>query len=240
MWDGTRHSPGQGPPSYGPPPVPATTDTPALDLLRRLTRRDDAEFRDGQLEAIERLLEQLAQAERDVDPQTLKQARDLEARQRDLDNRLKSAQEKAEDFEQQFPVRPQGMREALDDASERMQQAAEDLSQGQPMQAEGSQGVAAQRLRDAIEAIEQAQQSAQRQMQQMEGEGGQEQREGTPQEEGERTGADPLSEKIEIPGREEFKTPEEYRRALLEGMEGEVPEEYRTMKQRYFEELVHQ
>lgn len=44
-------------PSYGPPPVPAATDTPALDLLRRLTRRDDAEFRDGQLEAIERLVE---------------------------------------------------------------------------------------------------------------------------------------------------------------------------------------
>ena len=38
--------------------MPATTDTPALDLLRRLTRRDDAEFRDGQLEAIERLVDQ--------------------------------------------------------------------------------------------------------------------------------------------------------------------------------------
>jgi hypothetical protein len=43
---------------------------------------------------------------------------------------------------------------------------------------------------------------------------------------------------LDIPGREEFRTPEEYRRALLDGMEGEVPEEYRAMKRRYYEELV--
>ena len=45
---------------------------------------------------------------------------------------------------------------------------------------------------------------------------------------------------MEIPGREEFRTPEAYRRALLEGMEGDVPEEYRALKKRYYEELVHQ
>ena len=43
-----------------------------------------------------------------------------------------------------------------------------------------------------------------------------------------------------MPQPEEFRTPEEYRRALLEGMEGEVPEEYRALKKRYFEELVNQ
>ena len=37
---------------------PSTTTTPALDLLRRLTGRDDAEFRDGQLEAITRLVDE--------------------------------------------------------------------------------------------------------------------------------------------------------------------------------------
>ena len=45
---------------------------------------------------------------------------------------------------------------------------------------------------------------------------------------------------VELPGAEEFRTPEEYRKALLEGMEGEVPEEFRAMKKRYFEELVGQ
>ena len=33
---------------------------------------------------------------------------------------------------------------------------------------------------------------------------------------------------------------EAYRRALLEGMEAEVPDEYRALKQRYYEELVRQ
>ena len=35
-------------------------------------------------------------------------------------------------------------------------------------------------------------------------------------------------------------TPEAYRKALLEGMEGEVPEAYRAWKKRYYEELVQQ
>lgn len=190
-----------------------------------------------QLDQIERLLDALEQAEEKVDPKTLERSRELEGRQRDLENRLKQAQERADAMEQQFPVRPQGMREALDDAKGRMGQASEDLSQGQPMQAEGSQGVAAQRVRDAIEAIEQAQDQARQQAQEMQ------QGQGEPphDDEGERSGNSMSSRpNLDIPGREEFRTPEEYRRALLEGMEGEVPEEYRSMKQRYFEELVHQ
>ena len=43
-----------------------------------------------------------------------------------------------------------------------------------------------------------------------------------------------------IPPPEAFRTPEAYRRALLEGMSGDVPEEYEALKQRYFEELVRQ
>lgn len=190
----------------------------------------------GQLDRIEQLLEQLEQAERQVDPQTLQKARELEGRQRDLDNRLQQASENSEAFEQQFPVRPQGMREAIDDASERMQQAAEDLSQGQPMQAEGSQGVAAQRLREAIESIEQAQQQAQQMQQEMRGESTGDKPEDGP----EHGSGTQMQQTLDIPDREEFQTPEEYRRALLEGMEGEVPEEYRALKQRYFDELVHQ
>jgi hypothetical protein len=45
---------------------------------------------------------------------------------------------------------------------------------------------------------------------------------------------------VELPSPEDFMTPEAYRRALLEGMEGEVPDEYRQLKRRYYEELVQQ
>jgi ATP-dependent DNA helicase RecQ len=37
--------------------MPSAATTPALDLLRRLTGREDADFRDGQLEAIEQLVD---------------------------------------------------------------------------------------------------------------------------------------------------------------------------------------
>ena len=47
-------------------------------------------------------------------------------------------------------------------------------------------------------------------------------------------------EDFTLPVPEDFQTPEEYRRALLEGMEADVPEEYRALNQRYFEELVRQ
>jgi hypothetical protein len=45
---------------------------------------------------------------------------------------------------------------------------------------------------------------------------------------------------VELPAPELFQTPEAYRRALLEGMSGEVPEEFEALKKRYYEELVRQ
>jgi hypothetical protein len=67
--------------------------------------------------------------------------------------------------------------------------------------------------------------------------GGEEESEG----EGGERGANGLrQDDFELPQPEEFRTPEAWRRALLEGMAGEVPEEYRALKIRYYEELVHQ
>ncbi len=197
-----------------------------------------------QLDAIEALLDQLEQAASQGDPQTREQARQLEQRQRELEQRAQEAMEKGRSLERQFPVRPQGMREAMEDATERMQQASDDLQQGQPMQAEGSQGMAAERLKEAARALQEARDQAAQQMQQMQqGAGGGQGQEGEQPQGGERDegheGFDHRDD-LEIPGRESFQTPEQYRRALLEGMEGEVPEEYRAMKKRYFEELVSQ
>jgi len=45
---------------------------------------------------------------------------------------------------------------------------------------------------------------------------------------------------IELPTPEEFQTPEEYRRALLLGMQGDVPDEFEALKRRYYEDLVSQ
>ncbi|MBX2804000.1 MAG: DUF4175 domain-containing protein [Myxococcales bacterium] len=208
-------------------PIPGPGTTELLSLMR-------------QLDQIQELLDKLQQSQQRSDPQTQQQSQQMQDRQRDLDNRLQQAQQDAKQLQQQFPVKPEGMQEALDEASERMDQAGQDLEGGQLMQAEGSQGVAAQRIRDAIESIEQAQEQARQQAQQM---SGRRPEDGSRSDnDGQRDSNEMPNESLnlEIPGREEFRTPEEYRRALLEGMEGEVPEEYRAMKQRYYEELVHQ
>lgn len=188
---------------------------------------------------IERLLDQLDQVSQSLDPATRQRARELEQRQRQMQQEMEEARKEGRQLQQQLPVRPEGMQEALEDAGRRMEQASEDLGQGQPMQAEGSQGMAAERLREAQEALDQAMEQMAQQQRQMQ-QGGQEQGQQQRSEgEGSSNQSDPFSI-VEIPGREEFRTPEEYRRALLEGMEGDVPEEFRALKKRYYEELVHQ
>ncbi len=191
------------------------------------------------LHQVEELLDELDRQSQDLDPNVQEKAQELEDRQRDLENELERARQQAKELSKQFPVQPQGMREALKEANERMGEAGDDLKQGRPMQAEGSQGVAAERLKEAREALDQAMEQARQQQQQMQQKGKKGQQ--SQDSEGDRNNSDKhMPEPMEIPGREEFRTPEEYRRALLEGMEGEVPEEFRALKKRYYEELVHQ
>ena len=195
---------------------------------------------DGHLERIRQLLDQLDAASNT--PEAAARSQELQQRQQDLQQRLEQTRQKAAELAKDFPVRPGEMQERLDEAGERMEDANQDLGEGRPMPAQGSQGAAADRLREAREELQQAMEQASQQQQQLEpgGEGGEGQ--GSESKPDDRDGGrqtDDLPE-VEIPGAEAFRTPEEYRRALLEGMEGEVPDEYRALKKRYFEELVRQ
>jgi hypothetical protein len=49
---------------------------------------------------------------------------------------------------------------------------------------------------------------------------------------------DPSQEKVEIPGAEAYKVPDEFRKDLLEAMKQGTPEPYQGEVQRYYEELV--
>ena len=49
-----------------------------------------------------------------------------------------------------------------------------------------------------------------------------------------------MSSEVELPPIEPRVSPEEYRKMLLQGMQGGVPEEYETLKKKYYEELVAQ
>ena len=158
--------------------------------------------------------------------------RELSAKQSELEQELQQASEAAEQLVREFPVHPRGMEEALDSAQERMDNAGDSLNRGQPLQAEGSQGVAAQRLREAREALERAMQQAQQQSQQLQsGQSG-----GGGESSGEAQGGEGDQENnmsfdsFQLPPPEEFQSPEEYRRALIEGMQADVPDEFRSLK----------
>ena len=94
---------------------------------------------------------------------------------------------------------------------------------------------AANRVAEARDRLQQQAEQMQQAQQQAQGEGeGSENRD-----KGEEQGS-PSAELMELPDPEDFQTPEEYRRALLEGMRGDVPDEFEALKKRYFEELVRQ
>lgn len=193
------------------------------------------------VQRLTQLLTMLEQASRSVDSETASETRELSDEQRQLKQDLEQAQQAAEQLVREFPVHPRGMEKALEGADDRMKSAGESLKRGEPLQAEGSQGVAAQRVREAKEALERAMRQAQQQARQLQSggkggsPGGQEAGEGGDEERNTMN-----FDTFQLPPPEEFRSPEEYRRALIEGMEADVPDEFRSLKKRYYEELVQQ
>ena len=191
---------------------------------------------------LQQILQELEQASRAVDGNTASKVRELSEKQENLEQDLEQASQAAEQLVREFPVHPRGMEEALEGATERMGNAGDSLKRGEPLQAEGSQGVAAQRVREAKEALERAMRQAQQQSQQLQsgnsGGGGQ-----SGDKDGSSHGEDGNAmnfETFQLPPPEEFQSPEAYRKALIEGMQADVPDEFRSLKKRYYEELVQQ
>lgn len=203
--------------------------SPGRTELRALEQRTDE---------IVQLLQRLeAEANQPADPRLEQETEKLARQQDELEQRLEQASQQAEQVSRSMPIRPSGVQEGLQEAGERMSQAGSDLRSGRPMPAEGSQGAAAQRIRDARQQLQQSLQDLQRASQALDPQG--QQGEESSEDSGDQLVQSPDTP-VEIPSPEEFMTPEAYRRALLEGMEGEVPPEYQALKRRYYEELVHQ
>ena len=125
--------------------------------------------------------------------------------------------------------------QSMENAGGSMESAREFLEEGVAIAAEGYQREAAGMVRETKEHLQQAMQDQQQMQQAMR------------QMQGEKSGADgedmtnqAPQNQPEIPSPELFKTPEAYREALLEGMAGDVPEEFRTLKDRFYEDLVRQ
>ncbi len=193
-------------------------------------------------EVLDEMLEVLANLEERQqadDPRMQEAAKEMATRQDELQQRQQKLQKDIQQIERAMPTGDGEATEAMQRAGEAMERAESSLDRGEAMAGEGHQREAAERVSEAREQLQQQMQQMQ-QMQQTRGQmQGQQQGEPQPDEnngdESERQAAP-----IDIPSPEDFQTPEEYRRALLEGMAGDVPEEYRAMKQQYFEELVRQ
>lgn len=191
--------------------------------------------------AIGDLLEQLRRRDAQGDPALGQAARGHESEQREISVQMTTAAAKARQAAQEMTVTPRDLEPALSGALDRMGSAADQLRSGDAMQGEGSAEAAARHVRDAIKALEDANAASQQQSDEMSSGGGG----GEPSDKpsgGKDPGepGDQQHSRFELPEPEEFRTPEQYRDELLRGMEADVPEEYRVLKRRYYDELVHQ
>ena len=190
----------------------------------------------GFLTEILELLEQLQQGQQMESEQMQQLAQQQQQQQQQLGEQQEQLQQQVGQMEQAMPTSDGTASESMQRAGEAMERAGENLEEGRSMPGEGHQRDAAGRLQAARESLQQQMQEYQQmqqrtqQMQNGEGQSSDENRDGESY----------STQEIQIPSPEEFQTPEEYRRALLEGMEADVPEEYEALKKRYYEELVRQ
>ncbi len=160
---------------------------------------------------------------------------ELARRQQGLERQAGELQQKLSQLMQKAPIFPQSTPGLLGESRGHMGQAAGELQQKNAQRGLGEQQAALDAMGRLKEGLEQmAKKNG--------GKGGPGGfpfpfgEPGQPGQEGE-TG-DPAREKVEIPGSEAHRVPEEFRKDLMEAMKQGAPERYRGEVQRYYEELV--
>jgi hypothetical protein len=160
---------------------------------------------------------------------------DLSQQQGALEKKAGALKKKLEDLAQRAPVFPPQAREMIGNSQGHMQRAEGELQQRNPQRGHGEQ-------REALDELARFKKGLDEMAKNAKGGGGG--GGGFPfpfgEEPGGREGdgSDPSREKVEIPGAEAYKVPEEFRRDLLEAMKQGAPEPYKGDLQRYYEELV--
>ncbi len=193
------------------------------------------------LAEIQKILDELQRQNVSMSPELQRKARELAGKQGELRSREQKLAQDVQAAERAMPTGDGSAQRAMEQAGAAMEQAQGALEEGDALGGEGNQRHAADQVGAARRILQQQQQEArqmQAAMQQMQGRGGD--KEGGQSRGGQDSQQQVGQRQIEIPAPESFQTPEAYRRALLEGMEAEVPDEYQALKQRYYEELVRQ
>ena len=215
-----------------------------METPRGILRAEDREAARAEVEALQRLLAGLDRKMNGATPALAEATARLAREQAAMLEPTQEARAISQQVAEQMPMGAPGLVESMDGALREMERAEGALELARAVEAEGAERATADRIRQAIEALAQAgaamQQLQEAMAQAMEGTGGAgERRDGEEGGDGDEDSRD-IAKDIELPDPEEFRTPEEYRQALLEGMRDEVPPEYRALKRRYYEELVRQ
>jgi hypothetical protein len=215
------------------------------DRYRQLRQKDPADVRDAQKHAqaalgparkvkdeLERMFPDPRSVLGDKQQQKLGQ---LSKRQGDLERKAGELRQKLDELAKRAPVFPPQAGEMLQGSQGHMREAQGQLSMRNPQRGHGEQRLALDdlaRFRRGLEEMAKKSQGG--------GPGGQ----GFPfpfgEDQGGREGdgMDPSQEKVEIPGAEAYKVPDEFRKDLLEAMKQGTPEPYQGEVQHYYEELV--
>jgi methyl-accepting chemotaxis protein len=194
------------------------------------------------IQKIREFLDEMAQRQAQTSPALQRELQQMAEEQQQIAERAKGTAEKAGKVAENLPMDAPGLEEGTRRGAEQAGRAAKAMRDGEPMPAEGGQRAAEDAFREAQDALDEASRNLRQMQQASQGQGKGEREEGKEDGEGDKPGdgEDMLSQDMALPAPEAFRTPEEYRRALLQGMEGEVPEEYKTLNRRYYEELVRQ
>ncbi|GEJ57604.1 DUF4175 family protein [Anaeromyxobacter diazotrophicus] len=168
-------------------------------------------------------------------PKEQQRLSELSQEQGQLEQRAGELRQKLSELAQRAPVFPPQSQEMLEGSQGHMQRARGELAQKNAQRGHGEQRQALDDLSRFQRGLDEMAKNAKR----GQGGGG-----GFPfpfgEEQGGREGdgADPSQEKVEIPGADAFKAPDEFRKDLLEAMKQGTPEPYQGEVKRYYEELV--
>jgi hypothetical protein len=189
---------------------------------------------------VQAILDRLARSQSQSRPELARELQQLAAEQEQVAQGAEQAAKDAGQIARNLPMKAPGLERGAEQGASQSSRAAEAMQQGDPNGAEGGQQAARDGFGEARDALEQARRNI-AQMQRAGSQGGRQ--EGKEGDSASGTGDDPTAddpEEVLLPAPEEFQTPEEYRNALLEGMSGQVPDEYEILNRRYYEELVRQ
>ncbi len=217
-------------------------DAAIAERYRQLQSKDPRDLREAQRHAagaldparkVKDALEQMFPDPRSVlGEKEQRRLGELAQRQGELERSAGELRQKLAELAQKAPVFPPQAQEMLGGSQGHMQRAQWELAQRNPQRGHGEQRQALDDLARFKRGLDEMAKNSQQ------GGGGFPFPFGEEQGGRQGEGMDQSQEKVEIPGADAYRVPDEFRKDLLEAMKQGAPDAYKGEVQRYYEELV--